>query len=722
LAAIKQTVEYVEEKTHMMEMAKLLMAHVNHAHPRVRYTALHAIGQLANDQAPAFQEECHTQVMPLLMTCMDDKVDRVAAMSMSAFVSFAEELKDMLIQYSPAFMDKFLTRLTSSNHRGIQEESITAIAVIAAVINDDFVKYYEKTMPMLKQLIMTCTGEKQQRLRGKAFECMSLLGVAVGKERFLPDAKQAIEAMLTNNPGVDADDIQREYIKEAIERIAHCLKKDFIVFLPMVLPGIFKSFNLEEEAGILAARAGGGGDEDDEPIEIQHNGKTVSVKSSKFEEMHSAVSMLNTFIGCMEEAYFDSIAPTAEALLPILKFEGEAAVMCEEARGEAFQTWSLLIKAGKEGGKARGLPEPLPLVTTLLNTVITCSMSLLKKEVSQTDQEINPDEVSSYCTGISESLKHAGPGYLAAAEAGGIVQEVFVMMDASFQRTQKLQVEVQKSVAGAPVELQGDEDDEDNDPLWEEVRNRQCFEEALGAVMKAAPDAFAAELGPCGEKMKQWLQLKEKVLVLHFACDLLEHLKEKSCPLWPIFMPILFEGTADKDVDVRNAAFYAINLAAAIPAFAEAAPDAFRRIAKVLTGKAPKKKDDKANVAFDNATAAMFSLARQMSAQCPPDVNAFALSLSKMPMKADLEEAKKVHLMVCQLLQQQNAGMLGANQENVGKILSVLAEIHKAEDMSNDEIDALILQIFKALPREMLGKFAGSFSEKQQKRVEKMLS
>jgi len=42
--------------------------------------------------------------------------------------------------------------------------------------------------------------------------------------------------------------------------------------------------------------------------------------------------------------------------------------------------------------------------------------------------------------------------------------------------------------------------------------------------------------------------------------------------------------------------------------------------------------------------------------------------------------------------------------------------------MSNDEIDALILQIFKALPREMLGKFAGSFSEKQQKRVEKMLS
>ena len=36
-------------------MTKMLLQHVDHPHPRVRYTALHAIGQLANDQAPTFQ-------------------------------------------------------------------------------------------------------------------------------------------------------------------------------------------------------------------------------------------------------------------------------------------------------------------------------------------------------------------------------------------------------------------------------------------------------------------------------------------------------------------------------------------------------------------------------------------------------------------------------------------------------------------------------------------
>ena len=123
LAAVKQTVEYVEEQSHVEEMAKLLLAHVDHPHPRhlaleidghrgnsgrkrarkarkakprmqrwlrVRFTALHGLGQLANDQSPHFQETSHQQVMPVLTRKMDDQVERVASMAMSAFVSFGE--------------------------------------------------------------------------------------------------------------------------------------------------------------------------------------------------------------------------------------------------------------------------------------------------------------------------------------------------------------------------------------------------------------------------------------------------------------------------------------------------------------------------------------------------------------------------------------------------------------------------------------------------------
>merc|ERR1719440_302439 len=100
-------------------------------------------------------------------------------------------------------------------------------------------------MPMLKQFVMSATGDKENKLRGKAFECMSLLGAAVGKEKFLPDAHEAISAMM--NTQLEADDVQREYIKEASERICTCLKKDFAPFLPALLPGMFKSLKIQEE-------------------------------------------------------------------------------------------------------------------------------------------------------------------------------------------------------------------------------------------------------------------------------------------------------------------------------------------------------------------------------------------------------------------------------------------------------------------------------------------
>lgn len=658
------------------------------------------------------------QLMPLLMTCMDDAVDRVAAMAMSAFVSFAEELNEVLGNYAGAFMEKFLSRLTNSNHRGVQEESITAIAVIAGCTGDDFKQYYAGTMPLLKKLIMSCTGEKQQRLRGKAFECLSLLGIAVGKEQFLPDAQEAIQAMLTQS--TDVDDVQAEYIQQAIERICHCLKKDFVQFLPAVMPKIIKTLNIEEDVGFVP-RADDG--DDDDKIEVNTNGKMVKVKSSKFEEMVRGVHLLNTFVTEMGDAFYDFIQTTAQALLPIIRFDDDAAVLCEDARREAFLTWSYLVKAAREGGEARQMQGPNPVVMELLSTILKESLTLLQKE--QQVAEPGTDELCCYCTGISESLKNAGPGYISQEEAANIVQLLFGGIEQSLKRTETVKQSLKTRTEGAPVELQGDEDDEADDPLEEEARVRQCYEEGLGAVMKANPQDFATEqtLQICGQKLHLWLGSKEnQVLAWHFACDLLDHLKEKSCPIWPLFMPKLFDAIGDKNARVRIAAAYAVNLAASCAPFAEAAPEAFRRIAKLLAGKPPKKKDDEGNCAMDNAVAALFSLARNMSAQCPPDVAAFPLVLSKLPLKADFEEAKKVHTLVCMLLQQQHPGLVGANQENVPKILSILADIYKQEETSEPKIDEEILKIFKALGPQNLSRYSGSFSEKQQKRIEKMFS
>eukprot|EP00933_Yihiella_yeosuensis_P044055 TRINITY_DN39103_c0_g1_i1.p1 TRINITY_DN39103_c0_g1~~TRINITY_DN39103_c0_g1_i1.p1 ORF type:complete len:1092 (+),score=346.27 TRINITY_DN39103_c0_g1_i1:348-3278(+) len=722
LAAVKQTVEYVEDTSHMQEMAKLLIGSVDHEHPRVRYTALHAIGQLANDQAPQFQEMFHQTVMPILLKKMDDPVDRVAAMSMSAFVSFGEELDNALMAgYARGVMEKLVLKLQSSQHRGVREEAITSIAVIAGVIEKDFSQYYDSIMPMLKQFILHAKGDKEQRLRGKSFECMSLLGLAVGKEKFGPDAQEAVAEMLKTP--LDADDVQREYIKEASERICQCLKKDFAPFLQHLLPNICKSLSFEA----LAESGGkvGGDDDDDEYIAVQTgDGKMVKVRTSNFEEMMSSVQQLHTFVTEMESGFFDYVQDTAKVLHPLLNATDEMSMLCDEIRGSALNVWAGLIKAARLGAKERNMPNDL--VKQLFQSGIQASIKQVDKCGSEMEGAGDCDVLAELACGMTECIKGAGPGVLAVQEILQLAEKMFALIDESFKRSAQSETEKAKAKAegqSLPQELKDDDDDDEDAEGVSEEQLRRNYEEVLGALMEVAPSEFMQVLGPCAQRIQQWVTKQEtKVLGLYLACDLLNHLKDQSESAWPVFMPCVFSSLQDKDPDARTASAYAVNLAAPLAKFAEAAPDAFKQIAQVLNASKPKKRDDKGKVARDNAVAAMLSLAKEKAALCPPDVQAWDLVIDRLPLRDDEDEAKSVHEKIVKLTLEQNAGLMGPGQKNLGRVLAVLAEIYKTEGICTKDLDVEILKIFKALPQNVLASCAGGLTEKQQKKIEKMLS
>jgi len=45
-------------------------------------------------------------------------------------------------------------------------------------------------MPYLKAILVNATDKSNRMLRAKSMECISLVGMAVGKEKFRADAKQ----------------------------------------------------------------------------------------------------------------------------------------------------------------------------------------------------------------------------------------------------------------------------------------------------------------------------------------------------------------------------------------------------------------------------------------------------------------------------------------------------------------------------------------------------
>jgi hypothetical protein len=723
LTAMKQVSENLEEEEHVDEFTRLILPNLEHQHPRVRCMALEALGDLA-ENTTGYQEKWHSQVVPALVRKFDDPVERVSAAAMSAFASFGEELeKPLMMTYATGIMEKLMSKLSNSRHRMVREESITAIAVIAGSIEGDFKGYYDHVMPVMKQFVMSATSEKEGRLRGKAFECISMFGVAVGKDKFVQDAQSVMGEMFKTQ--VSSDEIQSDYIKQASERICKVLKRDFAPFLPNLLPSIFESLKLDQDTlACLAAVASGADDngDGDDPAymsAIVGGGKVVKVKNSKFEEMKDAVNLLQTFCVELGGAYLDCTQMTAEALLPLLVIPDEVPVFLDEVREAAFKTWAALIKSAKAGAIERNGTGGYANGGNATDTITPQLLQTLLARVSPAmDTDEDPDTIGSAAEGIAECLKSAGPGHLSDAQVQGLVQQAFANIDRSFTRSSQ--------TPSANAQHGKDEDgDEDEDEVNSEMMCRRHLIETLEGVMVAAPQIFVSCLPFCSQKMQAWLARKEdRVLAMDLASNIVQHLGDNGKSVWPIFMPTMIGALDGDDAEERLEAADIMNKAASIPAFAEVAPAVFQKLVNLLGApkKGSKKKDLMAKMALDNAAAALVRLSQHQAAACPAGMDPWGVALAKCPLRQDEEEGKKTHKILVELVLQQHQGILGANNAHLGKLLSIFAEVHSVSEISDEECDAGIEKIFKMLPQEMIKSNIANFSEKQQKKIESILT
>jgi hypothetical protein len=95
-----------------------------------------------------------------------------------------------------------LLGLLRSGPRLVTEGALTALASVADAAKDAFARHYDEVMPLLRAALAQPVGEagaagaaaagggsgSSALLRAKALECVSLVGMAVGRDRFREDA------------------------------------------------------------------------------------------------------------------------------------------------------------------------------------------------------------------------------------------------------------------------------------------------------------------------------------------------------------------------------------------------------------------------------------------------------------------------------------------------------------------------------------------------------
>ncbi|KAG7160960.1 Importin-5-like 1 [Homarus americanus] len=189
-------------------------------HPRVRYAACNAIGQMATDFAPIFQKKFHEIVVPGLLHVMDDGVNpRVQAHAGAALVNFSEVCpKNILTTYLPTIIAKLegilaakFKELMECGTKLVLEQVVTTVASVADTAEEKFVEYYDRFIPCLMYIIENANSTDLRLLRGKTIECVSLIGLAVGADKFLTDAGKMMDLLLkaqTNQEEMADDDPQ----------------------------------------------------------------------------------------------------------------------------------------------------------------------------------------------------------------------------------------------------------------------------------------------------------------------------------------------------------------------------------------------------------------------------------------------------------------------------------------------------------------------------------
>lgn len=416
-------------ETMLDNIMQAVLNYLNDPHPRVRYAACNAIGQMSTDFSPIFEKKFHEQVIPGLLSLLDDVANpRVQAHAGAALVNFSEDCpKVILTRYLDAIMNKLESILTTKFKELVEkgtklvlEQIVTTIASVADTTEKDFVDYYDRLMPCLKYIIQNGNTDELKMLRGKTIECVSLIGLAVGAEKFMSDASEVMDMLLKTHTEGDLpyDDPQTSYLISAWTRICKILGKQFEQYLPLVMGPVMATASMKPEVALL---------DNDEVADVEDDNdwqfvnlgeqQNFGIRTAGLEDKASACEMLVCYARELKDGFANYAEEVVRLMVPMLKFYFHDGVRTAAAESLPYLLDCAKIKGPQylEGMWAYICPE------------------LLKAIVSEPEAEV----VAELLNSLGKCIETLGPNCLNAEAIEEVLNIVDKFMNEHFEKADK---------------------------------------------------------------------------------------------------------------------------------------------------------------------------------------------------------------------------------------------------------------------------------------------
>ncbi|KAJ6934781.1 importin-5 isoform X2 [Populus alba x Populus x berolinensis] len=659
-------------------------------HPRVRWAAINAIGQLSTDLGPDLQNQYHQRVLPALAAAMDDfQNPRVQAHAASAVLNFSENCTpEILTPYLDGVVSKLLVLLQNGKQM-VQEGALTALASVADSSQEHFQKYYDAVMPYLKTILVNANDKANRMLRAKSMECISLVGMAVGKEKFRDDAKQVMDVLLSLQVSqMESDDPTTSYMLQAWARLCKCLGQDFLPYMSVVMPPLLQSAQLKPDVTITSADSDNDiDDSDDESMEtITLGDKRIGIKTSVLEEKATACNMLCCYADELKEGFFPWIDQVAPTLVPLLKF-----YFHEEVRKAAVSAMPELLRSAKlavEKGLSQGRNESY--VKQLSDYIIPALVEALHKEP---DTEI----CASMLDALNECLQISGV-LVDEGQVRSVVDEVKLVITASSSRKRE-------RAERAKAE---DFDAEEGELIKEENEQEEEVFDQVGEILGTLIKTFKASFLPFFDELSSYLTpmwgkdktAEERRIAICIFDDVAEQCREAALKYYDTYLPFLLEACNDDNPDVRQAAVYGLGVCAEVggSVFKHLVGEALSRLNVVIRHPNAKQPDNV--MAYDNAVSALGKIC-QFHRDSIDSAQVVPAWLNCLPITGDLIEAKAVHEQLCSMVERSDRELLGPNNQYLPKIVSVFAEVVCGKDLATEQTVSRMVNLLRQLQQTL---------------------
>uniref|UniRef100_A0A8C5BKH7 TOG domain-containing protein n=1 Tax=Gadus morhua TaxID=8049 RepID=A0A8C5BKH7_GADMO len=609
----------------LSEIVSFVLLFCSDPHPRVRYAACNAIGQMATDFAPTFQKKFHDKVISALLQTMEDQTNpRVQAHAAAALINFTEDCPKSLLL--------------------VLEQVVTSIASVADTAEEKFVPYYDLFMPSLKHIVENAVQKELRLLRGKTIECISLIGLAVGKEKFMPDASAVMQLLLktqTDFNDLEDDDPQISYMISAWARMCKILGKEFQQYLPVVMGPLMKTASIKPEVALLDTQDMENISEDDgwEFVNLGDQ-QSFGIKTAGLEEKATACQMLVCYAKELKEGFVEYTEQVVKLMCCPL-------TPPVRVRVAAAESMPLLLECARVRG-----PDYLTQMWHFM-----CD-ALIKSIGTEPDSDV----LSEIMHAFAKCVELMGDGCLNTEhfeELGGILKG---KLEEHFKNQELRQGE---------------------DPYHAyKEKVLPWFEQLMPLIVQLiCPSRPWAD--------RQW--------GLCIFDDVVEHCSPTSFKYADLFLRPMLQSLVDASPEVRQAGAYGVGVMAQYGGESYR-PFCTEAIALLVGAIQAAESRSKENVnATENCISAVGKVMR-FRPECANVTEILPHWLAWLPLNEDKEEAAHTFDFLCDLIESNNPIVLGPDNSNLPKIFLIIAEgvaneSVKSEDACSKRLANVVRQV-----------------------------